>query len=1297
MNLTTIQSEGALISADLLSEIYSGEAVGQSTNDFELNGTIRLTDEIAACWSDAKAYWEASQHGLRKIREGLSGATVTREQWILPLLRTLGFEGIAFSKSAAQVGGQTYFISHRLRKGDNGLPIHVEGAFNDLDKRSPTGRPRLSPHALVQEYLNRTEHLWGIVTNGYKFRILRDSARLSRPTYLEFDLLQMMVGEHFAEFQLFYRIVHHTRWPADIDTAHECLLEQYYQEGIEAGGRVRERLRDGVEETLKIFGNGFLIHPNNDILRRKIADRKLSVMNYYRQLLRLIYRFLFLMVSEDRKLVGPDPENDTLCRIYDQYYSISRLREKVERPVNPEDRYWDLWEGIKQTFKLYCYNTFGKKMGVAALNGDLFSTTSMPDLEDACLYNKDFLHGFAHLSLFKVEKVTRRINYAHLDVEELGSVYESLLDYHPVIEGENGNLKFKLEYGTERKSTGSYYTRPELVNELIKSALVPVIEDRLKEAKTKEEKENTLLFLKVCDPAAGSGHFLLAAARCIGNELAKIRTGEAQPTPSQFRIAVRDVIQHCIYGVDLNPLAIDLCKVALWLEGHNKEMPLTFLDHRIRCGNSLIGLDTIERLVDGIPNDAFKPITDDDREVAKKIKATNRIYRQERESGQIPLLLNLRNKLEKDLHNFSNQSRELSKIMDDYAKQQEEYQKIHENRQWYHDWTAANIWTAAFFYPMKDLNDPGIPTDEKLLNYLQRSSAIHRQVIRHANSLAAKHHFFHWPLEFPEVVETGGFDCVVGNPPWERTALEDKEFFSGIDETIANESNTTRRKQLIEELKYKNNQLYKKYFLEKISTLLQAHFFSHSGLFQYGARGRLNTYGVFADLATKLVKESGILGIIVPTGIAIDAPMQNFWEYLVESQRLRSLIDFENKKPLFPGVHREQKFCLLTVLGRSSLKDHQIRVGFWLKDEDELNSSVRVYSLPLKDLEKISPNTGQPILSRTKYDFDLVRKIYDNSKIMTSQVDEPVATSWVTMTSSKYSRYYKSLNVLSGSSEGKLGIRMLNGKNYYPVLESKLINQNQYMYATYKDVSGDNRKKGNPRLLSEEEIRNLSRPEPRTWVDQEIVRELFESKSWKKDWILVIREVTNVNNERTAIATVVPTVGLVQPLNAVSCNDSWTATVVVGAINSLVCDYVAKQRFTGRHLNVTTFSQLPFPTEIGKEETLFISQRVVELIFIHPDLECFARDLKYRQKPFTWNKLRRRTLMAELDAYYAKLYGLTRDELCYILDPASVYGEDFPTETFRVLKEREIRKFGEYRTQRLVLEAWDRMFEGDSS
>ena len=275
----------------------------------------------------------------------------------------------------------------------------------------------------------------------------------------------------------------------------------------------------------------------------------------------------------------------------------------------------DLWVGLTQTFKLFADSNDTNPLGIPPLNGDLFSHTTIPDLEAAHLSNLDLLRAIRWLMFYRERNVRQRVNYAALNVEELGSVYESLLDFRPMVSKEPEGRKFELGVGSERKTTGSYYTRPELVRELIQSALVPVMEDRLAEAEKQTKgqsaeairnaKGKAILEISVCDPACGSGHFILEAARRLGKELARIRVGEDEPTPEQFHIAVRDVISHCIHGVDLNPLAVDLCKLALWLEGHWAGKPLSFLDHRIRCGNSLIGVLDPAVMADGIPDDAL--------------------------------------------------------------------------------------------------------------------------------------------------------------------------------------------------------------------------------------------------------------------------------------------------------------------------------------------------------------------------------------------------------------------------------------------------------------------------------------------------------------------------------------------------------------------------------------------------------------------------------------------------------------------------------------------------------------------
>lgn len=618
--------EGGLISSDLIEQIAATpqDVQGQRPADFGLDG--RLSDEIQTIFSDALIHWNAFQARLARGKE--SATTITRETWVLPLLEELDFT-LTFQRAAAAAGGATFPISHRFGAEPDAPPVHIVSRDQELDRKGNEAR---SPHALVQDYLNRSDALWGIVTNGLKLRLLRNTVRFSKPSFIEFDLKAIFEGNLYSEFVLFYRLVHATRLPRGAGDAHECWLEKYYQQGIEQGGRVRERLRDGVEQALKILGSGFLAHPESNGLREKLRKGELSHLDYYRELLRLIYRLLFLMVAEERRLLFvPDADHAARQGIYDRWYSIERLRKRAPENRLFDDGHSDLWEGLKQTFTLFEDSRPASQLGLTALDGELFGRFACADLIDRKgdpgprLRNADLLAALWHLSTFEDAEggkrkagVRRRVNFGGLDVEEFGSVYESLLDYHPEVTIDGSLSKFDLIAGSERKATGSYYTPPELVRELVKSALEPVIEEQLAKAANRDEKEKALLSLKVCDPASGSGHFMLAAARRIGRELARVRSGEAEPNPTDYRHAVRDVIRRCIYAVDKNPLAVDLCKVALWIEGHEPGLPLSFLDHHVKCGESLVGVFDLKALEAGIPDEAYKAVTGDDKKVARR-------------------------------------------------------------------------------------------------------------------------------------------------------------------------------------------------------------------------------------------------------------------------------------------------------------------------------------------------------------------------------------------------------------------------------------------------------------------------------------------------------------------------------------------------------------------------------------------------------------------------------------------------------------------------------------------------------
>ncbi len=565
----SVHIEGGFFSLDFLERLP--EAEGQKPKDFGISGTRSVADEASNIWTDVKVYWEAFKRRLERASGSESLTTITREQWVIPLLETLGYRP-RYQKKAQQIAGRAFPISHRADEREDAPPVHIVACDQNLGARPTRGAKNMSPHTLLQEYLNETEHLWGIVTNGDTLRLLRDSSYLTRQAYVEFDLKGMLEGDRFSEFIIFYRLVHRSRLPEGMDDATACLLEKYHAQAREQGGRIREGLRDAVEETLKILANGFLHHPDNSNLREACLNGTFTPLAFYQELLRLIYRLLFLMVAEERGLLTDSPA-------YHQAYSVTRLRRLAEVPLTAREKYHDLYYGLVTLFHILRNKEYAALLGLEPLNGELFN--ELKHLENARLTNARLLEAVHHLSYFtpKEERVRRWINYTALDVEELGSIYESLLELQPVILREGDKPVFSFAQSTERKSTGSYYTPQDLVQELVKSALDPVIEQKIRHAESREEKEKALLSMKVCDPASGSGHFLLAAARRLAKELARVRTETEEPPPEDQRDAMREVIRTCIYGVDKNPLAVDLCKVALWIEGHSKGKPLTIISN----------------------------------------------------------------------------------------------------------------------------------------------------------------------------------------------------------------------------------------------------------------------------------------------------------------------------------------------------------------------------------------------------------------------------------------------------------------------------------------------------------------------------------------------------------------------------------------------------------------------------------------------------------------------------------------------------------------------------------------------
>lgn len=779
MKTTAIKVEGQIISPEIFDNLDSGEIKGQSPKDYGFDAKVKVKEEIQRAWANAKDQWKIFKRYIEPLTEEESGTSETRRYWIIPLLSFLGYN-VTVSR-AEIVNENSYAISHRDMNID-GFPIHIVSFNDSLDRKRESSGPRLSPHALVQEYLNLTEHIYGFVTNGYKLRLLRDSGKLVRLTFVEFDLQKMMEEDLYAEFSILYRLLHITRMPQKMSEGDISLIEQYHQDSLEAGARIREKLSGAVEDSIKVLGNGFLSNPKNQELIELIKSGQLSANGFYHHLLRLVYRILFLMVLEERDIVYPNDDGDGNTKyykdLYYEFYSLQRLRRLSEKIFFFDEKLFDLWISLRNTFKIFGSENLAAKIKLYPLDGDLFDYGSLGVLSDSDIDNRTLLQCIKNLSQFddKDTKSIIRVNYSALNVEEFGSVYEGLLEKAPSINFDGQHYSFSFIEGTERSSSGSHYTPEELVQPLIKHSLDYVIEDKIKAViasgakqspdQLKQQKEQALLSIKVCDVACGSGHILLSAARRIAQELTKVRTGEDQPSPEPYRQAIRDVINHCIYGVDKNPLAVELCKVALWLEAHNPGMPLNFLDHKIKCGDSIVGLARIEELQNGIATEAFKTLPGDNKDIAASFRKQNKTERDNRAQLKLTDTEEIINNLNMISVKFKNFNLLPDTTVDEVKKKQQEYNLL-KGSDWMKLKELADIQAAQFFIEKTIANKEFLATDAEYFRiFAGQKKEVNTRKVSHAMAVAAEKRIFHWFLEFPEVMQEGGFDCILGNPPY---------------------------------------------------------------------------------------------------------------------------------------------------------------------------------------------------------------------------------------------------------------------------------------------------------------------------------------------------------------------------------------------------------------------------------------------------------------------------------------------------------------------------------------------------
>lgn len=1409
----TIRTEGALFPPDILQRIASLKVDGTRAEDYHLPPGFKVKEAITASWTALRAHWTNFQEARESLDEDDTGTAVTNDRWLLPLFKELDYGRLTTEKSPV-IDDRSYPIERFY----NNTPIHLIGCNLPLDRRTrgARGAATASPHSMMQEFLNRSEHhLWAFISNGRQLRILRDNISLSRQAYVEFDLEAMMEGEVYSDFALMWLLCHQSR--VEAVNQEQCWLESWSGLAREQGTRVLKQLRVGVEKSIEALGQGFISHPRNDQLREKLQSGALTKDEYYRQLLRIVYRLLFLFVAEDRELLHPTDADPKASELYDQYYSTRRLREMAERIRG--SKHADLWHSLSLVFHSLGQDDGCPQLGLIGLGSFLWRASSTADLngplpnehsqfhsgsprsasgrgagdeefsenDPVYISNDHLLLSMRALAYVEQDRVLRTVDYRNLGSEELGSVYESLLELHPQMHVEAKTFTLDTAAGNERKTTGSYYTPDSLVQCLLDSALEPVVEQRLKEAKQLSRSkitltsggsdavaagegstvspdwlhrvpidkrdaltsgnyiqvaEHAILALTVCDPACGSGHFLISAAHRLARHLARVRTGESEPSPEDHQHALRDVIGRCIYGVDINPMAVELCKVSLWMEAIEPGKPLSFLDHHIQCGNSLLGT-TPKLLADGIPDDAFKPVEGDDPEVCRELKARN--HKERTGAKQRAMQQELWER--KDgikLGNMAEVFALLSAGDDDTVeairKKELEYAKAIRGEKYRYSCLLSDLWCAAFVWK-KDESDLGrlCPTQYYLKQVEKNPHSIPKAMETEVRRLAEQYALFHWHLVFPEVFvlqeevgnawnkRTGwnhGFDVVLGNPPWDQVQFDPREFFATSAPEFLKAPTTNARNKLIKKLASDQPRLYSEF----VDSLRQDDSFKHfthaSGRSPLSGYGRLNLAPMFAETALQIQSRTGRVGIIVPTGIATDSYSQGLFNALIDGNSIHSLLDFENSESIFPGVHRSYKFCLLTLVGDALSETDGATFVFFSRNIAESQEKIRRFVLCKNDFEILNPNTKTCPVFRTRHDAELTKYFYGRVPILVNEAMGDNGNPWQIQSKlmfymNKDSHRFHDAQSLCAEGLSLVGNRYVGKEaTYLPLYEGKMFSIYDHRAADVViNESAQKRAGQQDRLTSEDRSDPTRMAQPRFWVSQEEVSASLNGTT--SPWLIAVPKVTSPTNQRTFIAAALPRTAVSDSVFLLLSGPGATAprALLLSNFLSFVLDFITRQKVGGVNLNFFIQKQLTIlPPEHYETVRLqhvpisvWLMCRVLELTYTAWDLEAFALDCGFDGPPFRWNEERRFLLRCELDAAYFYLYlgapeewGAGSAELCDMF-PTPRDAVEYIMETFPIVKRKDIARTevknaagevvtpGTYITKDTILEIYDEM------
>ena len=1338
---------------------------GQLFTHYFLTDGIKATAEWKTSLDKPEAF-TTFKDGVRQKYEALSlsadpNEAATEQDLIRPVLDLLGWsdylpqqgstrnEDIPDHLLFADAGDKRRAAAKKKPSGRyrDALVVQESKRFglaldaHDKDDKVIVG----TPHGQILRYLSTAETAsdgsirWGILTNGGVWRLYDYHARPRASGYFEADLAELLEPGNEDGLRVFHLLFRRDSFIPQ-NGATRTFLEAALAEGRRYEERVAQDLSGVVFE--RVFPN----------LVQAVADATSeSLVKIREAALIFLYRLLFVLYAEDRGLL---PVNDSR---YDDYGLRKRVRDDIARRMADKDTFsahaTSYYDHLMSLFRLI--DKGDPSIGLPPYNGGLFAAATL--LEEARLSDETIapiIYDLSHTTAGE----RRFVNYRDMSVQQLGSIYERLLEHEPVRDNDGTIVIRPNPYA--RKDSGSFFTPQELVDLIVERTLKPLAEERLKafedkaaelksqrRPKTQRKAEllkldpaEAVLNLKVLDPAMGSGHFLVTAVDFLSDYVAELI--EYVPAVPQWRdadyasplvkrvatirkeilqraqeakwvmdesqltdqaIIRRMVLKRCIYGVDKNPLTVELAKVSLWLHSFTVGAPLSFLDHHLRHGDSLVGLrvgdatDELHRLGGMFASSAIagaeaatagmQSIEEmSDADVAEVRKSAALFHGVEKKTAELRGLLNALCGLrwftagmkQKDRAEFE---RPLVRML---ALQPADAYKL----------------LARGPEPKGDVppNCDAIAWSEFV------------ELWRKTVSIAGWEGFLHWEVAFPGIWRDwqstspqGGFDAVIGNPPWDRIKLQEVEWFATRNPELALAPTAATRQKGIQRLRKQGSPLAAEFDdaksrAERLGEVIRA-----SGHYPLLSGGDINLYSLFVERAMNLIKPHGFVGLLTPSGIYADKTAACFFKSVSTNGRVGGLFDFENRRlgtdlpPFFPDVDSRFKFCAL-IFGGEKRRFDETTCAFFLHDTKEIYDEDRCFPLSPSDFTRVNPNTGTAPIFRTRRDAEITRRIYERHPVLVDRSGGEERKAWPVKYTTMFhmandSHLFRTAEQLNMEGFYPVeGNRWKKGKDpYLPLYEGKMVQAFDHRAASITNREGNLFRPGQPDRTLDEEYRDQAfSPRPRYWVSQQ------DSAVIKKfDWFLAFKDITASTNVRTMIAAAIPRVGCGHTLPILLPSESRfdvvSAACLLANLNSFGFDYVARQKVQATHLTWFVVEQLPVIAPADYDRAFgattardLVRDHVLRLTYTAHDMVPFARDLGYDGPPFVWNEEERRHLRARLDALYFHLYGLNKDDAEYVLD------------TFPIVRKEDEAAFDCYRTRDLILAYMNALSAGDT-